>query len=77
MYRITIAGTKGIFALWSIIPVYIYLLILQHINRNVAITMQSHYKRIDFALLVCYSYSRNRVVVGGGINVKYDSGKSR
>ena len=39
--------------------------------------MLSHYKRIDLALLACYSYSRNRVGVGGGVNGKYDSIKSR
>lgn len=43
----------------------------------VQIIMLSHYKRIDLALFVCYSYSRNRVGVGGGVNGKYDSSKSR
>ena len=39
--------------------------------------MLSHYKRIDLAFLVCYSYSRNKVSVGGGVYVKYDSSKGR
>lgn len=41
------------------------------------IIMLSHYKCIDLALFACYSYSRNRVGVGGGVNGKYDSSKSR
>lgn len=43
----------------------------------VQIIMLSYYKCIDLALSVCYSYSRNRVGVGGGVNGKYDSSKSR
>ena len=39
--------------------------------------MLSHYKRIDLALFICYFYSRNRVGIGGGVNGKYDSSKSR
>lgn len=43
----------------------------------VQIIMLSHYKCIDLATLACYSYSRDKVGVGGGINGKYDSSKSR
>ena len=60
-------------------------LLIQHIKNiiysilieMVQIVMLSHYKCIDLALFACYSYSRNRVGVGGGVNGKYDSSKSR
>lgn len=39
------------------------------------IIMLSHYKCIDLALVACYFYSRNKV--GGGVNGKYDTSKSR
>ena len=44
---------------------------------EMASTMLNHYKCIDLAWFACYSYNRNREGVGGGMNGKHNSSKSR